>query len=56
MISARADAENVALLAEYTQNNCGRRSLLSAVLARKSPFSVRHMVFSWQSDIPSHIF
>ena len=28
----------------------------SAFLGRKSPFSVRQTVFSWQSDIPSHIF
>jgi hypothetical protein len=37
-ISATADAENFALLAECTQNNCGRRCLLSAVLVRKSPY------------------
>ena len=28
----------------------------SAVLAPKSPSSARQTVFSWQSDIPSHIF
>jgi hypothetical protein len=43
-------------MAECTQNNCGRRCFLSAVLAQKSPFLVRQMVFSWQSDIPSYNF
>jgi len=36
-ISFSADVENVARLAECTQNHCEKRCLLSAVLARKSP-------------------